>query len=231
MQEKQEKQEKQEQKKIIRIAIDGPAGAGKSTVAKLVADKLSVNYVDTGAMYRAVAYYMIINNVDADSESDVVEALERISVDYKDGSIFLNGEKLEGEIRQPEVTRMAARVSAILPVRERLVLMQKEIAAKSSVLMDGRDIGTNVIKDAEIKIFLTATAEERANRRYKELSEKGSRFKYEDILEEIKKRDEQDENRAINPLRCAPDAVRLDTSNMTKEEVIDHIVKLAEPLF
>lgn len=231
MQEKQEKQEKQEQKKIIRIAIDGPAGAGKSTVAKLVADKLSVNYVDTGAMYRAVAYYMIINNVDVDSESDVVEALERISVDYKDGSIFLNGEKLEGEIRQPEVTRMAARVSAILPVRERLVLMQKEIAAKSSVLMDGRDIGTNVIKDAEIKIFLTATAEERANRRYKELSEKGSRFKYEDILEEIKKRDEQDENRAINPLRCAPDAVRLDTSNMTKEEVIDHIVKLAEPLF
>lgn len=227
----QEKQEKQEQKKIIRIAIDGPAGAGKSTVAKLVADKLSVNYVDTGAMYRAVAYYMIINNVDVDSESDVVEALERISVDYKDGSIFLNGEKLEGEIRQPEVTRMAARVSAILPVRERLVLMQKEIAAKSSVLMDGRDIGTNVIKDAEIKIFLTATAEERANRRYKELSEKGSRFKYEDILEEIKKRDEQDENRAINPLRCAPDAVRLDTSNMTKEEVIDHIVKLAEPLF
>lgn len=224
-------QEKQEQKKIIRIAIDGPAGAGKSTVAKLVADKLSVNYVDTGAMYRAVAYYMIINNVDVDSESDVVEALERISVDYKDGSIFLNGEKLEGEIRQPEVTRMAARVSAILPVRERLVLMQKEIAAKSSVLMDGRDIGTNVIKDAEIKIFLTATAEERANRRYKELSEKGSRFKYEDILEEIKKRDEQDENRAINPLRCAPDAVRLDTSNMTKEEVIDHIVKLAEPLF
>lgn len=208
----------------IQIAVDGPAGAGKSSVSKAVAKALDIEYLDTGAMYRAAAYFMIMNKVDIEDEAALCEALKTMQIDYNGGALCLQGKVLTDEIRSAEVTRMAAKVSALPPVRAKLVALQREIAETKSIILDGRDIGTNVLPDARLKIFLTATPEARANRRYAELLEKGSDLSYEQILEEIKKRDNQDEHRKINPLKRADDALLVDSSDMTKQEVIDFIV-------
>lgn len=214
----------------IQIAVDGPAGAGKSSVSKEVAQKLGIDYLDTGAMYRAAAYFMLANNVDVDDVDALAAALDNVQLDYNGGVLCLNGKELADEIRSAEVTKMATRISALPPVRAKLVAMQREIAKTKSIILDGRDIGTNVLKDANLKIFLTATPEARADRRYKEFIEVGNLVSYAELLDEIKKRDAQDENRQINPLRCADDAIRLDSSNMSKDEVVDFIVKKVEEL-
>lgn len=214
--------------KQIRIAIDGPAGAGKSSVAKEAAKRLGIDYLDTGAMYRAVAYFILKNDIDFNDERALLSALSGVEVDYKAGRTYLNNKDVEGEIRSSQVSKMAATVSALLPVREKLVTMQKQIASKRSILMDGRDIGTNVLKDAELKIFLTASAEERAKRRYNEMLSKGENADFDSIFEDIKKRDYSDENRKLNPLRKAEDAILLDTSEMNINEVIEFIVTVAK---
>ncbi|MGP1569982.1 MAG: (d)CMP kinase [Eubacteriales bacterium] len=216
--------------KKIQIAVDGPAGAGKSSVSREVAEILNIEYLDTGAMYRATAYFMLINNVDIKNEQALSDELANLKIDYTGGFLCLNGKEIADEIRSAEVTRMASDVSALPPVRAKLVALQRDIAKTGSIILDGRDIGTNVLPDAQLKIFLTATPEARATRRYEELREKGSVLSYEQILEEIKIRDEHDENRKLNPLRCADDAIVVDSSDMSKEEVIEFVVNKAKAL-
>ena len=213
------------------IAIDGPAGAGKSTIAKALAGELGAMYLDTGAMYRAFGLYMLrrgaVNDRDAILAS--LEAVD-IQVAYVDGvqHILLSGEDVSAAIRQPEVSMAASAVSAVPEVRARLVALQRKIAEGHSVVMDGRDIGTKVLPDATLKIFLTASAEERARRRCRELAEKGTPQPYADVLAEMKARDFQDSHRAASPLEPAPDAVHVDTSSMTLEESIEAMARLAQ---
>ncbi len=213
------------------IAIDGPAGAGKSTIARRVAKELSFIYVDTGAMYRAIALFHLREQIDTDSEEKVKEALERIniSIAYENGEqqVLLNGENVSGQIRTEEVGNMASKISAISCVREKLLDLQRELAQKNDVVMDGRDIGTRILPEAQLKIYLTASADARAQRRYKELMEKGVVCSLEEIKQDIMKRDEQDMNRAIAPLTQAKDAVYLDSSDMTIDEVTEKIKSLA----
>lgn len=213
------------------IAIDGPAGAGKSTIARRVAKELSFIYVDTGAMYRAIALFHLREQIDTDSEEKVKEALERIniSIAYENGEqqVLLNGENVSGQIRTEEVGNMASKISAISCVREKLLDLQRELAQKNDVVMDGRDIGTRILPEAQLKIYLTASADARAQRRYKELMEKGVVCSLEEIKQDIMKRDEQDMNRAIAPLTQAMDAVYLDSSDMTIDEVTEKIKSLA----
>ena len=213
------------------IAIDGPAGAGKSTIARRVAKELSFIYVDTGAMYRAIALFHLREQIHTDSEEKVKEALERIniSIAYENGEqqVLLNGENVSGQIRTEEVGNMASKISAISCVREKLLDLQRELAQKNDVVMDGRDIGTRILPEAQLKIYLTASADARAQRRYKELMEKGVVCSLEEIKQDIMKRDEQDMNRAIAPLTQAKDAVYLDSSDMTIDEVTEKIKSLA----
>lgn len=213
------------------IAIDGPAGAGKSTIARRVAKELSFIYVDTGAMYRAIALFHLREQIDTDSEEKVKEALERIniSIAYENGEqqVLLNGENVSGQIRTEEVGNMASKISTISCVREKLLDLQRELAQKNDVVMDGRDIGTRILPEAQLKIYLTASADARAQRRYKELMEKGVVCSLEEIKQDIMKRDEQDMNRAIAPLTQAKDAVYLDSSDMTIDEVTEKIKSLA----
>ncbi|MCI8631200.1 MAG: (d)CMP kinase [Firmicutes bacterium] len=214
------------EEKIIRIAVDGPSGAGKSTIAKAVAARLGIDYIDTGAMYRAVGYKMINEGISVSDKDEVRlrDMLARTDIDFSGGSIILDGKIINDCIRTPEVSKMASDCSALPMVREKLVELQKNMAKSKSVIMDGRDIGTNVIKDAEYKFFMTASAEERAARRYKELAEKGDQSSYEQVLCDIKKRDENDSTRKLNPLRQADDAVLLDTTGMSIDEVVNHIL-------
>lgn len=213
--------------KTINIAIDGPAGAGKSTIAKMVSAKLGYIYVDTGALYRTAALYITENNI---PDEDIEKALENadISLKFIDGvqRVFLGGRDVSGLIRTPEISMAASRTSAIPAVRAYLFETQKKIARENNVIMDGRDIGTVVLPDAEVKIFLTASAEERANRRYKELSEKPDCPPYEDILKDIIQRDYQDMHRETAPLRQADDAVLVDTTNLNLEQSADEIVRI-----
>lgn len=211
--------------KIIRVAIDGPSGAGKSTIAKAVGKKLGLDYIDTGAMYRAVGYKTLTNGVDPDDAAAMQQMLDRTEIDFSKGDIILDGEIVNDKIRTNEMSMMASRVSAIPAVREKLVELQRKMGQTKSIIMDGRDIGTNVLTDAEFKFFMTASAEERADRRYKELIEKGQEISYETVLEDIKKRDHNDMTRALNPLRKADDAIELDTTGMSIEEVTDFIYK------
>ena len=208
---------------IIRIAIDGPSGAGKSTIATLVAGKLGYEYVDTGAMYRAVGLKMRTEGVAPEDTEGVSRVLSETDIDFENGVIYLDGEDVSGKIRTPEISEAASQYSSLPPVREKLVQIQREIGHRKSVVMDGRDIGTNVFPDAQFKIFLTATAEERANRRYKELVLKGMDVNYDDILRDIEKRDYTDTHRALNPLCKAEDAWELDTTHMTIDEVVNAI--------
>ena len=216
----------------MKIASDGPAGAGKSSIAKLVAKKLSFVYVDTGAMFRTVAYYFLSQGKDPSDAEMVTEECEKISIsiEYKDGAqhIFLDGTDVSTEIRQEEVGKNASVVAKNQAVRNRLLALQRQMAEKQDVIMDGRDIGTVVLPDAQVKIYLTASASVRAERRYKELVEKGETCNLKKIEEDIIARDEQDMNREIAPLKQAEDAVLVDSSYMTIEEVVDKIIEIVE---
>ena len=207
----------------IRIAVDGPSGAGKSTIAKAVAQRLSIDYIDTGAMYRAVGYKLLQEGVSLEDLEKVAEVLARTDIDFSCGNIYLDGEKINDKIRTEEISRQASACSALGIVREKLTEQQQEMGARKSVIMDGRDIGTVVFPDAEYKFYITASAEERAKRRYKELLEKGQKAVYEKVLADIKQRDYNDTTRKINPLRKAEDALTVDTTEMSREEVIDFI--------
>lgn len=208
---------------IVRIAIDGPSGAGKSTIARAVAEKLGFDYIDTGAMYRAVGYKMAIEDVDATDEPALRDMLASTKIDYHGGVIYLDGKDVSDEIRTPEVSMAASICSAIPMVRAKLVEEQRAIGHKKSVVMDGRDIGTNVFTDAQYKFYLTATAEERADRRYRELHDKGEDVSFAETLKNIEQRDYNDTHRALNPLCMADDAIEVDSTNMTVDETIDTI--------
>lgn len=213
------------------IAIDGPAGAGKSTIAKRVAEKLGLIYVDTGAMFRAIALYMTGKCVKSNETYKVKEELNNIRLDivYENGEqqIILNDENVSRLIRNPEISKAASSFAQVPEVRERLLILQRELADKRPVVMDGRDIGTKVLPSASVKIFLTADVKVRAERRYKELTEKGEKVNLEDIMSDIKSRDEQDMNRKVSPLIQASDAVLVDTSSLSIDEVVDAIIKIA----
>lgn len=213
---------------MIRIAIDGPGGAGKSTIAKMVAEKMNMEYIDTGAMYRAIGWMFSKNNVNTENSAEVQDVLNRTAIDFDNGKIFLNGEDISGEIRTPEISKAASVCSKLPEVRSKLVALQREIAEGKSVVMDGRDIGTNVLPNAEVKIFLTADPMVRAKRRYDQLLESGKEADLNSIFEDIKERDYQDTHRELNPLQQAEDAVLLDTSDMTINQVLDEIMKMAE---
>jgi len=212
------------------IAIDGPAGAGKSTIAKKVSFELGFIYVDTGALYRAIGYFALSKKIDSSDTVKVINLLEKIKVElaFVDGTqrVLLNNEDISDKIRTPEVSMAASAVSAIPAVRDFLFDLQRNIAKTNNVIMDGRDIGTVVLPDAKIKIFLTASAEDRANRRYKELTEKGQTVSYDDVLEDIKTRDYNDSNRPIAPLKPAPDSILVDTSGFTLEQAINHLTSI-----
>jgi len=208
---------------MLRVAIDGPGGAGKSTVAKMMASRLGIDYVDTGAMYRAVALKMIENCVGLEDTGKLAKLLSETEIDFSEGAILLDGRAVNDLIRTQEISKLASDCSALAPVREKLVALQREIGSKKSVIMDGRDIGTNVLTEAEFKFYMTASKEERARRRHKELTEKGQETTFEIVLEDISMRDHNDMTRKLNPLRKADDAVELDTTEMTIEEVCKFI--------
>lgn len=209
------------------VAVDGPAGAGKSTIARLVAKKKGYIYVDTGAMYRALAVYFLDNGIKAENTEEVVRACEKaeVSIAYRDGvqQVMLNGENVTDRLRNEEVGNMASATSAVPQVRQKLLSLQKNLARKEDVIMDGRDIGTNILPNADVKIYLTASVDTRALRRYKELKEKKTPCDFEEIKQDIAKRDEQDMNRKTAPLRMAEDAILIDSSDMTIEEVVEKI--------
>ncbi|RKI40821.1 (d)CMP kinase [bacterium D16-51] len=212
------------------IAIDGPAGAGKSTIAKRVAEELGFIYVDTGAMYRSMALYFLRHSISAQDEEKISEACAdiEVSIEYENGEqqVILNGENVNAFIRTEEVSMMTSDTSKYPKVREKLLSLQRDLAKKKNVIMDGRDIGTCVLPDADLKVFLTASTAERARRRFKELQEKGAECDLDTIEKDIIARDEQDMNREISPLRPAEDASFVDASYMTIEEVADTVVSL-----
>ena len=214
------------------IAIDGPAGAGKSTAARRAAENLNFIYVDTGAMYRTIGLYMLEHQVPVDREESLRKALDeiRIELGYREGiqRMFLNGEDVSDRIRTEEVSAQASVVAAIPAVRGKLLDLQRDMAASQDVIMDGRDIGTNILPDAELKIYLTASVEERARRRYQEMVQKGEECSIEEIRKDIADRDYRDMHRETAPLRQAEDAVYLDTSDMTLDEVVAEITRLAK---
>lgn len=213
--------------KNIAVAVDGPAGSGKSTVAKLIAKNMNIVYIDTGAMYRTVGLYCIENGIDTENEKAVESVLDNIKMDIKaniDGqTIFLNGEDVTLKVRTQEAGKAASHVAAILAVREKLVEIQRNMAKGTSVIMDGRDIGTNVLPNSEVKIFLNASVEERAIRRVGELKALGENPDFDEVKEQIKKRDYNDINREHNPLKKADDAIEIDTTGMTINEVTEKI--------
>ena len=212
------------------IAIDGPAGAGKSTVAKRIARELNYIYVDTGAMYRAMALYLIHNQVDSRDQAAIAEACRYadISIEYQDGEqvVLLNGENVNAYLRTEEVGNMASVSSAVPEVRLKLVELQRRLAAKADVVMDGRDIGTYVLPDADVKIYLTASSRTRAERRFLELKEKGGNRSLDEIEQDIVERDRREMSREFAPLRQAEDAVLVDSSDMTADEVVERIISL-----
>lgn len=214
---------------MISVAIDGPAGAGKSTIAKLASKKLGYIYIDTGALYRSIGYYVISKGGDLDNAQSVISYLPEITAEIKFidevQHVFINGEDVSDKIRTEEVSKAASKVSAIPKVREFLLEMQRGFAKKYNVIMDGRDIGTVVLPDAQVKIFLTASAEVRASRRYKEQVERGLKVNYDEILADIKDRDYRDEHREIAPLKPAADSVYLDTSDFDVEQSADAVIK------
>lgn len=209
------------------VAIDGPAGAGKSTIAKLVAEKKGYIYVDTGAMYRGLAVHFLDCGLQATDKAGIIEACKNanVSIGYENGvqQIYLNGENITDRLRREEVGKMASVTSAIPEVRAKLLELQRGLAREKDVIMDGRDIGTNILPDADVKIYLTASVETRAKRRYDELLAKGERCDPEEISRDIQERDARDMQREIAPLKQASDAVLVDSSNMTIEEVVDKI--------
>lgn len=214
------------------IAIDGPAGAGKSTIAKQIAKKMNLIYVDTGAMYRAMALYLIRENIKAEETEKISEKCKDadITIRYEDGIqvVYLNGENVNPYLRTEAVGQMASASSVNGDVRAKLVQLQQKLASEAEVIMDGRDIGTVVLPDADVKIYLTASVDVRAKRRYDELTAKGEQWDLEEIKKEIAERDHRDMTREISPLRQAEDAILLDTSDMGIEDVINAIMKICE---
>ena len=220
---------------MYNIAIDGPAGAGKSSIAKALSKKLGFVYIDTGAMYRAVALFFLENGIKDGSENEIDKLLDKldINIKYTDGEqrVFLNNVDVSDKLRQEEIGKLASRFSALKSVREKLVALQRKLAKKENVIMDGRDIGTVVLPNADLKIYLSAGSKVRAKRRYLELIEKGfdrAALDEKAIENEIIKRDEADMNREISPLKKAEDAYCLDTSNMTFNEVVSKILDMVE---
>ena len=213
-------------KKLV-VAIDGPAGAGKSTVAKLAAKALGYTYIDTGAMYRAVAWKTLQAKQPVTDALilDVVKDID-VRLSYEDGmtKVFVDGQEITGEIRTPEVSHIVSQVAALGPVREKMVDLQRKMATEGGVLMDGRDIATHVLPDADVKIFLTASIEERAQRRWKEMKEKGYDMSLEELQKDIAARDKADSTRAISPLVQAEDATLLDTTGLSIDEVVEKIL-------
>lgn len=216
--------------KHFAIAIDGPAGAGKSTIAKMIANHFNIIYVDTGAMYRAVALYCVEQGINYNDKKNVENILNQIDIKIqytnKGQRIVLNNEDVSDRIRTQEIAQGASAVATIGAVRIKMVELQRNIAKETSVVMDGRDIGTHVLPNAEVKIFLTASVEERADRRYKELNEKGIECCFEKIKEEIEERDQNDSSREISPLIRAEDAIEVDTTGISISEVVNKVIAL-----
>ncbi|SEK29408.1 cytidylate kinase [Pseudobutyrivibrio ruminis] len=216
----------------MNVAIDGPAGAGKSTIAKAVAAKKGYVYVDTGAMYRAMALYFLRAGIASDDEKSISEKVDEIvvSIKYEDGAqhVILNGEDVTGLIRTEEVGNMASATSVYSAVRTKLVALQQELAKTTDVIMDGRDIGTVVLPNADVKVFLTASVECRAKRRFDELKDKGANPDFDQIAKDIEERDYRDSHREISPLKQADDAVLVDSSDMTIDEVVAAIIDLCK---
>ena len=216
----------------LNIAMDGPVGAGKSSVADAVAKRLGILHLDTGAMYRALGLKALRDGIDLQDEEKIDALCEGLKLDVRVGEngqeTLLDGENVSGLIRTPEVSMAASTVSRYARVRKRMVKLQQELAASRDMILDGRDICTTVLPDADLKIYLTASAEERALRRWKEMRERGDTDSYEEVLSQVRERDEQDMNRPVEPLRQAEDAVLLDSTNLTFEQVIDRIAEMAE---
>ena len=206
------------------IAVDGPAGAGKSTISKLIAKKLNINYIDTGAMYRAVTYKCLSEGIDVKNEEAVIEIAKRTDIDFRDDNIYLDSKVVNEEIRTREVSANVSDVAKIKEVRYLMVDVQREIGTRNDVILDGRDIGSYVFPNADYKFFLVATPEERGRRRYKELCEKGFEGTLEEIIKDIEKRDEIDSNREFAPLKKADDAIEIDTTGLGIDEVVEAVV-------
>ena len=215
---------------IYNIAIDGPAGAGKSTIARRVAKELSFIYIDTGAMYRAMALYLLRKEVNKDDTEQIGNICQdaEISIEYQNGEqiVLLNDENVNSYLRTEEVGNMASVSSAVPRVREKLLSLQRKLAKDMSVVMDGRDIGTTILPDADVKIYLTASSLTRAKRRYLELQEKGTVCNLDEIQKDIEERDQRDMNREISPLRQAEDAILVDSSDLTIQQVVDRILQI-----
>ena len=215
--------------KKFNVAIDGPSAAGKSTIADILAEKLEYNHLDTGAMYRAVAYKAFKEGIAIDNEEEIVDMIHHMDLEMRiDGKVILDGEDISEKIRTNEISMGASDVSKLEGCRKALVEMQQKICKDGGYILDGRDIGTVVLKDAPVKIYMVASAEARANRRVLQNIEKGIEADYETILEDIKKRDYQDMNREHSPLRKADDAVEIDTSDLTIDEVVDAVMKIIQ---
>ena len=213
----------------VAVAIDGPAAAGKSTIAKMVANIKGYTYIDTGAMYRACTWWMIHQGLDCTNEEMCVKEIPNINIELKPGNIVLcNGFDITKEIRMPEINKNVTPVCQMKPIRLFLVDQQRKMAEKTSVIMDGRDIGTYVLPNADVKIFQIASAECRAKRRFKENQEKGIPGTYEEILEDVNRRDYADSHREFAPLKKADDAIELDTSDMTIDEVVEAVIKIID---
>lgn len=210
------------------VAIDGPAGSGKGTVAKILASKCNLMYIDTGAMYRAVAYQTLKDNISIEDEEKIVEIAKNSKIEFIDGKTYLNGEDISKEIRTMEVTRIVSPISSIVKLREILVDLQREMAKGANVIMEGRDITTVVFPNATYKFYLDASVEERANRRYKENKEKGMDVSYDEILENIKKRDYNDMHKEVGSLTRTEDSIYVDSTNLTIDEVVEKIKKIIE---
>lgn len=210
------------------IAIDGPGGAGKSTIARLVAAKLGITYVDTGAMYRAAAVFLNRRKIDKDDDKSIEKAVSDMDITFSNERVLLNGEDVSKKIRENDVSKMASEYSANPAVRDKLTALQRQMGKTVSLVMDGRDIGSNVFKDAKYKFYLTASSKVRAQRRYDELKERGEDIEYSKILEDIKARDDRDMNRELNPLKKADDAILVDSTELNIDEVVDEILSNIE---
>ncbi len=213
---------------MISIAIDGPAGAGKSTIAKMIAKNIGFIYVDTGAMYRVIAYYCISNNININNTYEIIKSIKNLKINLEfnnnDQILLLNGNNISDKIRTPEISMLASNISAIAEIRDFLLSLQKNIAKKNNVIMDGRDIGTVVLPNANLKIFLTASLEERSKRRYYDLIKCNSSFTLESVIKDIKKRDFNDSNRDIAPLKPSKDSIIINTTGESIEQSVNKIL-------
>lgn len=214
--------------KLITVAIDGPAGAGKSTIAKIIGEKFNLMYINTGSMYRAVTLKALENNISAEEVDKLLVMIDGMDMHFENDELILNGKNINSLITMPNISKNVSAYASIREVRERLVNLMRKMALKYSVIMDGRDIGTVVLKDANFKFFLTASPEERADRRYKELMGKGVEVNYDEILQDIIKRDYIDSNREVDPLRKAEDAIEIDTTGIGIMGVVEKISSYME---